>query len=159
LCTGVLSGSLSLWAHLILSMRVTCPFNLTFLNLIVQTILSEKIEDLNSYFLMGDAYVKKIVCLFYSFILTVKNRCSSFGIATGYGLDHSGSGVRFLARALRPTQPPVQWVPGALFPGVKRPGRGANHSPSSRAGVKNAWSYTFTPNTPPWRRAFNYAQG
>jgi hypothetical protein len=35
------------------------------------------------------------------------------------------------------------------FPGVKRPGREADHSPQSSAEVKNAWSYTSTlPNTP-----------
>jgi hypothetical protein len=48
-------------------------------------------------------------------------------------------------QALRPTQPPVQWVPGALSLGVKRPGREADHSPPSSAEVKNAWSYTSTP--------------
>jgi hypothetical protein len=47
--------------------------------------------------------------------------------------------------ALRPTQPPIQWVPGALSLGVKWPGRKADHSPSSIAEVKNAWSYTSTP--------------
>jgi hypothetical protein len=36
-----------------------------------------------------------------------------------------------------PTQPPVQRVPGALSPGVKRSGREADHSPSS-AEVKNS---------------------
>jgi hypothetical protein len=46
--------------------------------------------------------------------------------------------------ALGPTQPPIQWVPGALSLGVKRPGRKADHSPPS-AEVKNAWSYTSTP--------------
>jgi hypothetical protein len=46
---------------------------------------------------------------------------------------------------LRPTQPPVQWVPGALSLGVKRPGRGTDHSPPSSAEVKNASSYTSTP--------------
>jgi hypothetical protein len=30
------------------------------------------------------------------------------------------------------------------FPGVKPPGHEANHSPSSCAEVKNAWSYTST---------------
>jgi hypothetical protein len=40
--------------------------------------------------------------------------------------------------ALRPTQPPVQWVPGVLSPGVKaRPGRDADHSPLSSAEVVN----------------------
>jgi hypothetical protein len=44
-----------------------------------------------------------------------------------------------------PTQPPIQWVPGALSLGVKRPGLEADHSSPSSADVKNAWSYTFTP--------------
>jgi hypothetical protein len=44
-----------------------------------------------------------------------------------------------------PTQPPIQWVPGALSLGVKRPGREADHSPPSSAKVKNEWSYTSTP--------------
>jgi hypothetical protein len=52
-------------------------------------------------------------------------------------------GVRFPAASTtsRPnlglTQPPIQWVPGALSPGVKRPGREADHSPPSSAEVKN----------------------
>jgi hypothetical protein len=48
-------------------------------------------------------------------------------------------------RALGPTRPPIQWVPGALSLEVKRLGREADHSPPSSAEVKNAWSYTFTP--------------
>jgi hypothetical protein len=38
--------------------------------------------------------------------------------------------------ALGPSQPPIQWVPGALSPGVKRLGREADHSPPSSAAVK-----------------------
>jgi hypothetical protein len=38
--------------------------------------------------------------------------------------------------ALGPTQPPIQWVPGALSLGVKRSGREADHSPPSSAEVK-----------------------
>jgi hypothetical protein len=34
------------------------------------------------------------------------------------------------------TQPPIQWVPGALSPGVKRSGREADHSPPTSAEVK-----------------------
>jgi hypothetical protein len=57
--------------------------------------------------------------------------------------------VRFPARlkislystASRPalvlTQFPIQWEPGALTPGVKRSGLGADHSPPSGAEVKN----------------------
>jgi hypothetical protein len=66
-------------------------------------------------------------------------------IATGYGLDSRGVGVRvpvgtrFFSsprHADPPTQPPIQWVLGALSPGVKRPEREADHSPT-RAEVKN----------------------
>jgi hypothetical protein len=42
------------------------------------------------------------------------------------------------------TQPPSQWIPGALSPGVKRLGREADHPPPS-AEVNNAWSCTSTP--------------
>jgi hypothetical protein len=38
--------------------------------------------------------------------------------------------------ALVSTQPPIQWVPGALSPGVKRPGCDAGHSPPTSAEVK-----------------------
>jgi len=44
-----------------------------------------------------------------------------------------------------PTQLPIQWVPGALSLGVKRPRRKADHSPPSSTEVRNAWSYTSTP--------------
>jgi hypothetical protein len=68
-----------------------------------------------------------------------------------YGLDDRAIGVRSPAGAkdffpvaslsrpaLRPTQPPVQWIPGVLSPGVKaRPGRDADHSPPSSAEVVN----------------------
>jgi hypothetical protein len=47
--------------------------------------------------------------------------------------------------ALGSTQPAIQWVPGALSPGVKRPGREADHSPSACAEVNKMWIYTSTP--------------
>jgi hypothetical protein len=47
--------------------------------------------------------------------------------------------------ALGPTQLPIQWVPGALSLGVKRLGLETNHSSPCSAEVKNAWSYTSTP--------------
>jgi hypothetical protein len=43
------------------------------------------------------------------------------------------------------TDPPIQWVPGNLSLGVKRPGSVADYSPPSSAEVKNAWSYSSTP--------------
>jgi len=47
--------------------------------------------------------------------------------------------------ALRPIQPPIQWVPGTLTLEVKWPAREADLSYSSSAEVKNTWSYTCTP--------------
>jgi hypothetical protein len=43
------------------------------------------------------------------------------------------------------TQPPTQWVPGVLSLGVKRLESEDDHSPPSSAEVKDAWSYTCTP--------------
>jgi hypothetical protein len=67
-------------------------------------------------------------------VICYRSRDSSVGIATGYGLDDRGVGARvpvgsnFIFStssrpALRFTQPPIQWVPGALSTGVKRPWR------------------------------------
>jgi hypothetical protein len=81
--------------------------------------------------------------------------CFCLPIALDYGPDHrwfeSGQelGIFLCTTASRPalgtTHPPIQWVPGALSLGAKRPGHDANHSPPPSAEVKNAWSYTSTP--------------
>jgi hypothetical protein len=53
--------------------------------------------------------------------------------------------ISMLSRlSLGSTQPPIQWVPGALSLGVKRQGREADLSPPSSAKVKKTWVYTFT---------------
>jgi hypothetical protein len=44
-------------------------------------------------------------------------------------------------QALGPTQPPIQGVPG-----VKQPGREADHSPPTSAEVKKTCVYTSTPS-------------
>jgi hypothetical protein len=41
--------------------------------------------------------------------------------------------------ALRPTQPPIQWVRGALSLGVKQPRREADHSPPFPQYASMAW--------------------
>jgi hypothetical protein len=81
---------------------------------------------------------------------------SAVVIASGYGLDDRGVGFRlpvesriFLfstssSPALGPTQPPIQWVQGALSSRVKRQGREADHSPPTSAGVKKIRIYTST---------------
>jgi hypothetical protein len=72
----------------------------------------------------------------YSVLL--EGRESSVGIAMGYGLDGRGSirgeGKKFFfsssTPALEPTHHSIQWVPGVISLGVKRPGREVDHSPS-----------------------------
>jgi hypothetical protein len=68
------------------------------------------------------------------YIYVGKSRDSSVGIATGYELNGRGSisgmgNIIFIAfrQALGPNQPPTQWVPGTLSPGVKRAGHEAQH--------------------------------
>jgi hypothetical protein len=87
----------------------------------------------------------------------VKSRDNAVGIETGYGMDDRvgrssspGRVKNFLSStssrpALGPTQPRIQWVPGALSPGVKLPGREADNSTPASAKVKNMWIYTSTP--------------
>jgi hypothetical protein len=60
-----------------------------------------------------------------------------------------GLGIFIFTTLFRPalgtTQTSIQWVPGALSLGLKRPGRETDHSPPCSAEVKNAWRYTTTP--------------
>jgi hypothetical protein len=89
--------------------------------------------------------------------LTEEGPDSTVDIATGYGLDGRGvrvrvpAGTRFFSSPHRPDR---LWGPlsllsngcrGDLSPGVKRPGRQADHWPSTSAEVKNTWVYTSTP--------------
>jgi hypothetical protein len=75
------------------------------------------------------------------------SRDSSVGIALGYGLDgvrgfdsQWGLGMFLLTTAsrtaLEPPQPPYPMGTRGSFPGVKRPGREANHSPPSSDEVE-----------------------
>jgi hypothetical protein len=78
-----------------------------------------------------------------------------------YGLDdrgfesRQGLGIFLFTTASRPalgtTQPPIQWVPGALSLRVKRPGGEADHLPPTSAEVKECVElYFHSPNTPSW---------
>jgi hypothetical protein len=62
---------------------------------------------------------------------------SSVGIGTGY--------VGRSIPALGSTQPPIQWVLGALSSGVKWQLREASHSPPTSAEVNKTRIYTATP--------------
>jgi hypothetical protein len=56
--------------------------------------------------------------------------------------------------ALEPTQPLIQWVPGALFLGVKRSVHEADQLPPSSAEVEERVElYLHSPNTLSWRGA------
>jgi hypothetical protein len=98
--------------------------------------------------------------------MACKSCDSSVGIALGYGMDDQGSRVRFPEGAgnvlfttvyrtvLGPTQPPIQWVRGALSLGVKWTEHAADHSPPSSAEVKESVElYLHSLNTPSWRGA------
>jgi hypothetical protein len=52
--------------------------------------------------------------------------------------------------ALGTTQPPIQWVPGDLLPGVKRLGHKADHSPPTSAEVKKRGSIQPLPHMSSW---------
>jgi hypothetical protein len=74
-----------------------------------------------------------------------------FGSRRGLGIFLFTTASR---TALGPTQLPIQWVPGALSLGVKRPGREADDSIPSSAKVKERVAlYLHSPNTPSWRGA------
>jgi hypothetical protein len=79
-----------------------------------------------------------------------RSRDSVVGIATGYGLDDRGVGswIPVGSRIFSsPRRPDRLWgPPSTLSPGVKRPGREADHSPPAIAEVKKMWIYTS--NTP-----------
>jgi hypothetical protein len=53
---------------------------------------------------------------------------------------------KLLYGCLRPIQPPIHWVPGPLFLGVKQLGCEADESPPAIAEVKKTWVYTSTPS-------------
>jgi hypothetical protein len=82
-------------------------------------------------------------------LTTVSNISMGWTIGALGFYSRRGLGIFLFTTEFRPalgsTQPPLKWVPGALSLAVKRPGSGSDHSPPSRAEVKNAGSYTSTP--------------
>jgi hypothetical protein len=76
-----------------------------------------------------------------------RSRDSAVGIATGYGLEDRGVGIRVPVGSrifFPPNRPDRLWGSPSLVsngycgfsPGVKRPGREADHSPTASAEVK-----------------------
>jgi hypothetical protein len=76
-------------------------------------------------------------------------------VATGWATEGPEFEFRrvknfFFSKSSRPTlgstQPPIQWLPGALSPEVKLPARGADHSPpGSDRGQENIDLYIHSP--------------
>jgi hypothetical protein len=56
--------------------------------------------------------------------------------------------------ALGSTQPPIQWVPEALTPGIKLPGRETDHSPPLVPRSRKRGSIHSVPRTPSWHNAY-----
>jgi hypothetical protein len=137
------------------SQRVTAECCVTVSGLCVppSSVFSKKADGLCLTFhqILLQAICQTIQCNWYWTTLS-QNACSRYSdsLRAGRPRDLSSSPGRvknFLFStssrpALRFTQPPIQWVPGAL--GVKRPGREADHSPSTIAEVKKMWIYTST---------------
>jgi hypothetical protein len=99
-------------------------------------------------------------CHAYLFFLDLITLCWAADWAIGVlGFDsRRGLGIFLFTAASRtvlwPTQPPIQWVTGALSLGVKRPGHEADHSPPSSAEVKKCMElYLHASNTSSWRGA------
>jgi hypothetical protein len=70
----------------------------------------------------------------------------------------AGKGKIFLlfilsTSAVEPTQPPIQWVPAVLSPGIKQLGREADYSPSASAEVLNGGAIPPLTHTSSWRDA------
>jgi hypothetical protein len=82
---------------------------------------------------------------------------SSVSIVSGYGLGDQGSipgrGERIFPLAivsrpaLGPTQPPIQWVPGVLSPGLKR-GRGVTLTTHPKLAKRSRMSMSNTSSPP-----------
>ena len=86
-----------------------------------------------------------------------EGRDSSVGIATRYGLDGPGIESRWRRDFPHPSRPALGAYPASCkmctgsFPGVKRPGRGADHPPPSKCqGHEGVELYLYSPSGPSW---------
>jgi hypothetical protein len=82
----------------------------------------------------------------------IRSRDRAVGIATGYGLDDRGVGVRHPVDSRifsSPRRPDLLWGPPNLlsneYPGGKSAGAETHHSPPTSAEVKKTWIYTSNP--------------
>ena len=103
------------------------------------------------------SYPRRTKSRIWEYFRDALGRNSSVGIATRCGLDGPGIEFRWEARF----SAPVQTGPGAYsasctmgtgsFPGVKRPGRGADHPPPSQhRDHEMVGLYLYSPTGPQW---------
>jgi hypothetical protein len=84
---------------------------------------------------------------------TTGRYCIIIIIIIGWTVKESNprGGKIFRTRPDRPWGPPsLLYNVYRIFPGLKRPGRGADHPPPPSAEVENEWGYTSTPPLGPW---------
>jgi hypothetical protein len=100
-------------------------------------------------FILHRSFKVDIICL-----PTVRRRRDSDWLRAGLPGQRSLSPGRvknfLFSKSSRPvlgsTLPPIQWVPRTLFPGLKRPGREADHSLPSSDEVKNIGAIRILPS-------------
>ena len=104
------------------------------------------------------------VCVYISSYDTCnrgRGRDSSVGIATRYGMDGPWIKSHWRGRGGARFSAPIQTGPGAYpasctmgtgsFPGVRRPGRGADHPPPSKCrGEERVGLYLYSRSGPSW---------
>jgi hypothetical protein len=100
-------------------------------------------REANIFYFSLLSHERKTENVFVSSTHLVRGPGNSVGIATGYGLDGPGIESRWgrdFSHTSRPgpgAHPASCTVGTGSFPGVKRPGRGADHPPPPIAEVEN----------------------
>jgi hypothetical protein len=66
-----------------------------------------------------------------------EKRTQCLGVLKGHPVPGAYKYGHLSTPTLGPSQSPIQWISGALSPGVKRPGREADRSSPTSVEVKN----------------------
>jgi hypothetical protein len=119
-----------------------CILLFTLITLVLFTLIFSPALFASSCYIGNDVILKsKLYSRYSDWLLAVRprGRSSSPGRVKNF-LFFTASRL-----AMGPTQPPIQWVPETLSPGVNRHGREADHSPPTSSEVKKIWICTYTP--------------
>jgi hypothetical protein len=152
---GLQSGLLSsgfpskiLYTFLTSPTQIAFPFHLILLDLITLIISAgeNKLRSSSLCSLLHSPLVSFPFCYVQIFSST---ESPFFGLDDRGFESRQGLGIFIFTIAsgptLGPTQPPIQWVPGALSLEVKRPGREADAHLHLVPRSNNEWSYTSVP--------------